>query len=96
MLLILCHSDLYATLQSLISSSCPKSIHQNLALTKPTGGDAHSQSVSLVNLVVVQTMFQSSIIRFKRILAKTSLVEAHSEGEKLNKFQAASRVLNLS
>ena len=56
---------------------------------KPIEDGSHSKSVSLVNLVVLQTRFQSHIIRLKGMPAKASLVEAHSEEEKWNKSQTA-------
>ena len=39
---------------------------------------------NIKNVVVVQTMFHSSRMKLKRILAKASLVEAQGEEEKEN------------
>ena len=67
----------------------PKEHPSKFSLTKPTNGGSHSQGDSLVNLMVLQTRFQSRIIRLKGMPAKASLVEAHSEEEKWNKSQTA-------
>ncbi|KAL6323810.1 hypothetical protein AAG906_003431 [Vitis piasezkii] len=45
-----------------------------ISLTKPFGVGGHSENVSLVNLVVLQTRFQFSKMRLKGIPAKAPLV----------------------